>query len=204
MAAGRAMLLPPERGHPRQHKISCRYLPSIILALHFHQQAIMDSPALKNTTDLDRSTAVTRVRSGESTEAVASCYGVHRSTVQRWVVKDAAKNTTADDVIPSKADEKKPSTARHRATRKYDRKLLAVVRNNPTISIKDAMALCNYPAGEQTARKRIKESNVVYLGPKSKKPKLVPIFEELDWHSKVRAIDQELKSTIDFWCKETD
>jgi hypothetical protein len=89
---------------------------------------------------------------------------------------------------------KAPRKPHVRVTRKDNRKLLAVVRNNPTISIREAMALSSYPAGEQTARKRIKESSVNYLGPKKTKQAL-----EVGSPNWVLALNQELQKVIDIF-----
>ena len=144
---------------------------------------------LRTITDpVVKSIAVLRVKDGESAEKVAKYCRVPKWLVQRWV---------KEGVPPGIEVQRKQH---YRATGEDNRKLLAVVSNNPTISIREAMALSNYPASEQTARRRIKESNGGYLGP-TKKAKLPLEAGPSNWDD---AINQELQKVIDLFDDETE
>jgi hypothetical protein len=145
---------------------------------------------LRTITDpVVKSIAVLRVKDGESAEKTAKHCRVPKWLVQRWVKEG----------IPPGIEV--PRKKHCRASGDDNRRLLAVVSNNPTISIREAMALSKYPAGEQTARRRIKESNVGYLGPANKKAKLPLEARPSNWDD---AINQELQKVIDLFDDETE
>jgi hypothetical protein len=119
---------------------------------------------------------------------------LHHSGSTLRSITDQDTEGLVKESAPRGSPIKAPRKLHVRVTRKDDRKLLAVVRKNPTISIREAMALSNYPAGEQTARKRIKESNVNYLGPK--KAKLPLEVGSPNW---VLALNNELQKVVDLF-----
>jgi DNA-binding transcriptional regulator YiaG len=154
-----------------QQKRSSHHSRSAPPAVNMDLQQHPGSSAIIETSEAEMKTiAVRRVKDGESVQEAAKFCGVSEQQVQRWVTRKPRCTLKSKD----------------------NRKLLAVVRKHPTISIKEAMALSNYPAGEQTARKHIKESNINYVGPKKGKRPL-----EVGSSNWVLALNNELQKVID-------
>lgn len=146
---------------------------------------------LKTINDpVTKTIALLRVKDGESAEKAARYCKVPTWLVQRWVM---------EGVVPHGSPFESPRKPHCRASDEDNRKLVEVVRNNPGISIKQAIAISKYPASEQTARKRIKESNVDHLGPK--KAKLPLDVATQNW---AQCINQELQKVIDLFDDENE